>query len=91
MAAATNTAVSVPATAGEGGSWGMALLAAFSARENRAVTLSEFLDEVIGDSIGAAVAPDPDEVEGFNRFFRRYTAGLPIERAAVEHFTEDNS
>ena len=91
MAAATNTAVSVPATAGEGGSWGMALLAAFSARKNRGIILSEYLDEVIGDSIGAAVAPDPDEVEGFNRFFRRYTAGLPIERAAVEHFGDDNS
>ena len=85
MAAATNTAVSVPATAGEGGSWGMALLAAYAAREDRGVTLADFLDPVIGDSIGAAVQPDPADVEGFNAFFKRYTAGLPIERAAVEH------
>ena len=85
MAAATNTAVSVPATAGEGGSWGMALLAAYAARDDRGVTLADFLDTVIGNSIGAAVQPDPADVEGFNAFFKRYTAGLPIERAAVEH------
>jgi sugar (pentulose or hexulose) kinase len=91
MAAATNTAVSVPATAGEGGSWGMALLAAYAAREDRSITLAGFLDEVIGDSIGAAVQPDPADVDGFNRFFQRYTAGLPIERAAVEHFGGTNS
>ena len=91
MAAATNTAVSVPATAGEGGSWGMALLAAYAAREDRGVTLAGFLDQVIGDSIGAAMEPDPADVEGFNRFFQRYTDGLPIEHAAVEYFGGDDS
>ncbi|MEJ2383741.1 MAG: FGGY-family carbohydrate kinase [Xanthomonadales bacterium] len=89
MAAATDTPVSVPATAGEGGSWGMALLAAFSVREQRATRLPEFLDAVIGDSIGAAVEPRPEDVAGFNRFFDRYTAGLPIEAAAVEHMQEN--
>ena len=84
MAAATNTPVSVPQTAGEGGAWGMGLLAAYSARPDRAAALPDFLDAIIGDSIGAAVAPTPEDVEGFNRFFERYTAGLPIEAAAVE-------
>jgi sugar (pentulose or hexulose) kinase len=88
MAAATHTAVSVPATAGEGGSWGMALLAAYCARENRAQSLADFLDTVIGDSIGKAVQPDPADVAGFDRFFERYTAGLPIEQAAVDHMKE---
>jgi sugar (pentulose or hexulose) kinase len=91
MAAATNTAVSVPDTAGEGGSWGMALLAAYQARENREQPLADFLDEVIGDSIGDALPPRPDEVAGFNTFFARYTAGLPIEAAAIEHFGEGES
>jgi sugar (pentulose or hexulose) kinase len=84
MAAATSTPVSVPRAAGEGGAWGMALLAAYACREARAETLPDFLDRVIGDSIGEALAPDPEDVEGFNRFFERYTAGLPIEAAAVE-------
>jgi len=91
MAAATNTAVSVPDTAGEGGSWGMALLAAFCARDDRSVDLPEFLDMVIGDSIGKAVEPDPVDVVGFNQYFERYTAGLPIEQAAVDHLKEADS
>lgn len=85
MAAATNAAVSVPDTAGEGGSWGMALLAAYLVRAERAMTLPEFLDEVLGDSIGAPLAPNPADVAGFNRFFKRYSDGLPIEAAAVDH------
>lgn len=86
MAAATNTPVSVPRTAGEGGAWGMALLAAYAVREQRDTQLPDFLDAVIGDSIGGAVAPRPEDVDGFNRYFQRYTAGLPIEAAAVERF-----
>jgi sugar (pentulose or hexulose) kinase len=88
MAAATNTAVCVPDTAGEGGSWGMALLATFCSRKNRSIELPDFLDEIIGDSIGQSVKPDPVDVEGFNRYFERYCAGLPIERAAVDCMKE---
>ena len=84
MAAATNTPVSVPQTAGEGGAWGMALLAAYSVRNKQETELADFLDELIGDSIGPALAPLPEDVDGFNRYFQRYTAGLPIEAAAVE-------
>jgi sugar (pentulose or hexulose) kinase len=86
MAAATNTPVSVPQTAGEGGAWGMALLAAYSVREQRDTELPDFLDAVIGDSIGGAIAPRSEDVDGFNRYFQRYTACLPIEAAAVERF-----
>jgi sugar (pentulose or hexulose) kinase len=84
MAAATNTPVSVPQAAGEGGAWGMALLAAYSVRGDRGVALPDYLDQLIGDSIGDALPPRPEDVDGFNRYFQRYTAGLPIEAAAVE-------
>jgi sugar (pentulose or hexulose) kinase len=84
MAAATNTPVSVPQTAGEGGAWGMALLAAYSVRDRQDLSLPDYLDALIGDSIGEPVAPRAEDVEGFNRYFQRYTAGLPIEAAAVE-------
>jgi len=84
MAAATNTPVCVPNTAGEGGSWGMALLAAYAARDRRKQGLPAYLDEVIGDSIGPAIAPNRADVAGFNRYYERYTAGLPIEAAAID-------
>jgi len=86
MAAATNTPISVPEGAGEGGAWGMALLAAYSVRDDRAVGLADYLDGLIGDSIGVAMAPRQEDVEGFQRFFEHYTTGLAIEAAAVKHF-----
>jgi sugar (pentulose or hexulose) kinase len=91
MAAATNTAVSVPKTAGEGGSWGMALLSAFCARAQRDQDLPSFLDEVIGDSIGAAIEPNPADVAGFNRYYQRYMTGLPIEAAAIKYMREEEA
>jgi sugar (pentulose or hexulose) kinase len=85
MAAATNTPVSVMATAGEGGAWGMALLASFMIRKDRSLALPDFLDQVFSDSMSKALDPDPSDVEGFDTFFRRYTTGLAIERAAVDN------
>ncbi|MGA2545363.1 MAG: FGGY-family carbohydrate kinase [Rectinemataceae bacterium] len=84
MAAATNTAVSLSATAGEGGAWGMALLAAYLVRENAAQSLSDYLDERIAASIGKPVRPDPRDVEGFRVFFERYKRGLAVEAEAVK-------
>lgn len=84
MAAALNVPVSIPAAAGEGGAWGMALLAAYLVRENTAQSLPDFLDSLIASSIGTAVAPDPADVAGFEAYFKRYKAGLAIERAAVD-------
>lgn len=84
MAAATGAPVSILETAGEGGAWGIALLAAYMTREDRDQPLSAFLKPIFAGSMGAAVQPDPKDVEGFNRFFERYHKGLSIERAAVE-------
>jgi len=84
MAAATGTPISILETAGEGGAWGIALLASFMAQEKK-TTLPDFLKDVFKGSMGAAVKPDPADVEGFNAFFKRYHKGLPIERAAVEN------
>ncbi len=84
MAAATNAPVSLPATAGEGGAWGMALLAAFMIRDHRAQTLPDYLDAKIAGSIGQAVQPDPRDVAGFRVYFERYKKGLAVEAAAVK-------
>jgi sugar (pentulose or hexulose) kinase len=85
MAAAMNTPVSVMETAGEGGPWGMALLAAYMLHKEDSDSLSSFLSSrVFADSKGSALAPLPEDVEGFELFMRRYAAGLAIERSAVE-------
>jgi sugar (pentulose or hexulose) kinase len=84
MAAALDTPVSVPATAGEGGAWGMALLAAYLAREDASKSLPDFLDERIAASISEPVRPDPRDVAGFDAFFARHRKGLSIEAEAVK-------
>ncbi len=84
MAAALGVPVSIPAAAGEGGAWGMALLAAFMLQADPAQPLPDWLDERVAGSMGAPVAPDPRDVEGFDAFYARYRRGLAIERAAVE-------
>ena len=84
MAAATKTPVSTLDTAGEGGAWGIALLASFMVREDRAQTLPKFLDAVFASRMSAAVPPDPADVAGFDQFFQRYQRGMAIERAAIE-------
>lgn len=89
MAAATNVPVSVMETAGEGGAWGIALLAAYMAHKKSGEALSDFLAQrVFAGKTGRLLVPDPADVAGFNAFFRRYTAGLPVERAAVEHLQQ---
>jgi sugar (pentulose or hexulose) kinase len=84
MAAATGVPVSVLKTAGEGGAWGIALLAAYRVNRKEGETLPKFLNPIFAGSMGAAVKPDPEDAAGFNRFFERYHKGLSIERAAVE-------
>ncbi len=85
MAAATGTPVSTLKTAGEGGAWGMALLAAFMIRKDKTVTLPDFLSPVFEESMQEAVKPDPADVKSFENFFERYHKGLAIEKAAVRH------
>jgi sugar (pentulose or hexulose) kinase len=86
MAAATNTPVSVMETAGEGGPWGMALLAAYSVRHDEGQSLGEYLDKevFVGQKV-VTVEPCSEEAQGFEKFMKRYTDGLAVERCAVEH------
>ena len=72
-------------TAGEGGAWGIALLASYLVNKETDETLEHFLDEkVFAGNAGSTLNPDPKGVEGFQLFMERYLKGLPIERAAVE-------
>jgi sugar (pentulose or hexulose) kinase len=85
MAAAMNTPVSVMETAGEGGAWGIALLAAYMVNKEGDEPLEDYLDEkVFAGEKGITIAPNPADVDGFAAFMERYKKGLPIERAAVD-------
>jgi sugar (pentulose or hexulose) kinase len=84
MAAALNVPVSIPATAGEGGAWGMAVLAAYMLHADARLSLPDYLDERIAQSIGKPIKPDPRDVKGFAEFYARHKTGLAIEREAVK-------
>jgi sugar (pentulose or hexulose) kinase len=86
MAAATTVPISVMETAGEGGAWGIALLAAYLVNRSEGETLADFLNEkVFAGKLGARMEPDPVDVAGYNEFMKRYTGCLAIERTAVEY------
>lgn len=86
MAAAMNAPVSVMTTAGEGGAWGIALLASYAKNKADGETLEDYLnDKVFAGDAGVKLEPDAKDVEGFDRFIERYRGGLDIERAAVDH------
>ncbi|WP_315069803.1 FGGY-family carbohydrate kinase [uncultured Clostridium sp.] len=86
MAAAINATVSVMETAGEGGAWGIALLASYMLGKAENETLESYLaKKVFAGKIGTKLDPDSKDVEGFNEFIKRYTKGFPIERAAIDN------
>ncbi|MGQ7297503.1 xylulokinase [Quadrisphaera sp. KR29] len=89
LAAAIDTPVSVGDVAAEGGAWGIAVLAAFTAVRDGSgeqLELAAYLDEaVFAGAQLETLQPDPDDVAGFDAYLRRYVAALPVERAAVEH------
>lgn len=86
MAAAVEAPVSVMETAGEGGAWGISLLAAYMVNRAENETLEDYLShKVFAGKEKVSVAPDPSDVQGFNAFMKRYTQGLAIERAAVDN------
>jgi sugar (pentulose or hexulose) kinase len=85
MAAAMNVPVSVMETAGEGGAWGIALLAAYMLHKTGQEPLDVYLShKVFAGENSTTIAPDPKDVAGFETFMERYHKGLVIERAAVD-------
>ncbi len=84
LASAINSPISVMETAGEGGAWGIALLATYLSYAKGGISLPEFLDEkVFAGYVGVEISPTPDEVAGFNAYIENYKTCLPIETAAV--------
>ncbi len=85
MAAAMRVPIAVMESAGEGGAWGIALLAAYARFGVPGYSLEAYLNErVFAAQTGMTIAPDPTDVAGFTAFMERYRAGLAIERAAID-------
>ena len=83
LAAALNAPVTVMKTAGEGGAWGIAILANYRVRGG-SLPLEEYLaQKVFAVRESSTLAPDPETVAGYEKFVARYKAGLPIVREAV--------
>ncbi len=85
MAAACNAPVTCMETAGEGGPYGMALLASFLLNRGEGERLEDFLSQkVFAGASGSTIRPDPAAVEGFNAYIQRYKALLDVEKTAVD-------
>ena len=86
LAAAAGAPVSVMETAGEGGPWGMALLAAYRVARADGESLEDYLEKkVFAGAQVSTLAPEQGDMDGFNAFMSRYRKGLSIERAAVDN------
>lgn len=86
LAAAINSPISVMETAGEGGAWGIALLGSYLVNNDKKQSLSDYLDEkVFSGDAGVEIAPNPEDVAGFNAYIENYKACLPVEQAAVNY------
>lgn len=85
LAAAMDAPVSVMETAGEGGAWGIAVLAAYMRNKAEGENLPHYLNEsVFAGNKGSKMEPAAEDVAGFDAFIKRYKAGFSMERAAVE-------
>ena len=86
LAAAINSPISVMETAGEGGAWGIALLASYIVNNNNGSTLADWLESnVFAGNTGVEIAPTAEDVAGFNKWIENYKRGLAIEQAAVDN------
>lgn len=84
LAAAINSPISVMKTAGEGGAWGIALLADYLVNNDKQQTLADYLEhKVFNGNTGTEIAPDAHDVAGFNAYIENYKSGLAIEQAAT--------
>lgn len=84
MAAAMNTPVTVMETAGEGGAWGIAILAMYMQEKASYKNLGDYLENsVFAGNVGKEVVPDIEDVKGFNEYMKSYKAGLDVVKAAV--------
>ena len=87
MSGALNVPVTVMESAGEGGAWGIALLARYMLKKSDGETLESYLDnKVFVNYTGKKVEPDSTDIAGFASYMDNYKKCLPAEKAAAEYF-----
>ncbi len=87
LAAAIHAPVTVMETAGEGGAWGIALLADYMVNRGSGETLEDYLqNRVFTGMKQLTVNPDPKDEEGFDRYMVRFSSCIPAQKAAAEYF-----
>ena len=85
LSAAIGAPVSCMETAGEGGPYGMALLAAYMVRKDEGESLADYLDnKVFAGASSTTLMAEQEDIDGFNAFLTRYKNAFPMEKAAVE-------
>jgi sugar (pentulose or hexulose) kinase len=83
LSSATGAAVSVMETAGEGGAYGMALLASYS--QQKGMSLDDFLNEKVFKTAKVnTITATAEQIEGFNKYSQRFLECIGIEKKAVE-------
>ena len=87
LAAATNAPVAVRETAGEGGPWGMALLAAYMKKKKPQESLQDYLEtKVFGEEEGLILEASEEEKQGFEAYAKAYEKALTVEKEAIRSF-----
>ena len=82
MSAAIDAPVTIMRNAGEGGAWGIAVLALFAYLDKQ--NLEDFLDSIFKDADKTTVSASMAEMTAFNAFMKKYKKCLVIERLASE-------
>jgi sugar (pentulose or hexulose) kinase len=83
LADALEVPISTMETAGEGGPWGMAILAAYMVRKQTGETMEDYLqNKVFANAKSSTLEPNEEGVAGFRNYIQRYKAALPAEQAA---------
>lgn len=83
MAGAMNSPISVMETAGEGGAWGIAVLARY-AFDSEGKALDDYLNtKIFSRYKSTTIEPDEKDVKGFNEYIKRYKKALAVEKAAA--------
>lgn len=85
LSAAVGAPVSVMETAGEGGPYGMALLAAYMLWRDEGESLADYLEhKVFAGARATTLMADSSDIAGFSVFLSRYKKALPLEKVATE-------
>ncbi len=84
MSAALGAPITVMKNAGEGGAWGVALLALFATQSG--ISLDDFLDSLFASAEKETTVASDEERAKFASFMKLYKAGLAVEKRATEVF-----